>query len=216
MSNYSSSKRLQNDIASHEENSDRHISPDMYYVVSIRLGATVLEDANINTFVKNMLKTRKTHRALVAYVYENEIHLLFSSVEGREHYAKGSHHAVCSEYASLLAMEFECMVDVKITELESRTLILIYFQTKVYDNAKKSAQKLSNGNITKKEISQFTFGETIPALRDRCGVIWDKIPPGTRFGTFYKYECEPKEKFIVISEFINPQDMDKYTSYFFE
>ena len=217
MSKYSSSKRLQNDIAPPEETSDRHISHDMYYIVTIELSEEPKSTAIVSGMVKGWLMTRKEHQALVAYVYRNEIYLVFSSVEDTGHYLKGSHQALCSEYASLAALQFGCKVNVKIIEIESRTRILIYFQTKIFENAKKSALGLSKNSITKKQIGQLTLGEIIQALRDRASVVWDKISPAERFGMLYKYLIVgDKEKFVTMAEMINIQEMDKYTSYFFE
>jgi hypothetical protein len=212
MSTLSSSKRIQNDIASHEENSDRRIPSDLYYVIVIEVSS----DCDVLAVVKGWLKDRPFHSALVAYVYHHEIYLLFSSVEDKEHYLKGSHQALCSEYASLATLEFEGKTNVKIVELESRTKVLIYFQTKVFENSKRSAQSLSKNTISKKEICQLTFGEIVSALQDRASVAWDKIPLVDRFGMFYKYVLRgEKERFSVLSEHINLQDLEKYTTYFF-
>lgn len=217
MSRFSSSKRLQNDIATHEENSDRRIVSDMYYIIFIELSDEQKNTSDTSSVVKTWLATRNEHRALAAYVYKNELYLLFSSVEGKEHYLKGSHQALCSEYASIATLQFGCKVSVRIIEIESRTRILVYFQTKIFENTKKSVICLSKNSITKKEVSQLTLGEVVQILQERSSVIWDKISPTERFGIFYKYSIESgKEKFITMSEMINIQDMDKYTSYFFE
>jgi hypothetical protein len=214
MSGYSSSKRVQNDISACEENSDRRIPADKYYIVFIELVGT---DSLTNT-VKTFLKNRDEHRALAVYVYENQAHLLFSSVEEGDHYLRGSHHAICSEYASLVTLEHKCSSRVKIVELDSRTVILVYFQTKVFENAKKSAHLLSKNTITKKEINQLTFGEIIPLLKEKASVSWEKIAGGQRFGTFYKYliGSDHREKFITLTGLIDMQDIERYTGYFFE
>jgi len=217
MSNYSSAKRLQNDIAAREENSDRRIPSDMYYIVIVEIHDSKNLDDALAITAKKLLKTKKDHQALVAYIYRNELYLLFSSVEGREHYLKGSHQSICSEYASFVSIEFGCKTNVRIVEIESRTGILVYFQTKIFDNAKKSVLTASKNTITKKEISQFTLGELISALQQRAKVSWDSLVSGERFGTFYKYVVQDKkEKYILLTELINIQDTDKYISYFFE
>ena len=216
MSKFSSSRRLQNDIAVHEENSDHRIPPDMYYVLFIEISGDASAISVAHT-VKGWLKNKKEHQILVAYVYKNEIYLLFSSIEDGEHYLKGSHQALCSEYASLAAMEFHSKINVRIIELESRTKILVYFQTKIFENAKRSAQLLSKTTLSKKEINQLTFGEIITALQERASIKWDEILPGERFGTFYKYVVKDnKEKFSTLAEMIDMQDVSKYTSYLFE
>lgn len=217
MSGYSSSKRVQNDISVCEENSDRHIPSDKYYVVFIELEAPSTKTTLAST-VKMFLKTRNDHRALAVYVYKNEAHLLFSSVEEGDHYLRGSHHAICSEYASLVTLEHHCKSRVKIVEMDSRTVILVYFQTKVFENAKRSAYSLSKDTFTKKEVNQLTFGEIIPLLKERASVSWDTLPGGDRFGTFYKYivGTDGKEKFMTLTGMIDMQDPEKYTLYFFE
>jgi hypothetical protein len=216
MSKISSSKRLQNDIAVHEENSDRRIPSDMYYVLLVEI-ADEVSGNSVSNVVKGWLKNKKEHPILVAYVYRNSIGLLFSSVEDREHYLKGSHQALCSEYASLAAIEFQTKINVRIIELESRTKILVYFQTKVFENSKRSAQLLSKTTLSKKEINQLTFGEIINALEERASVKWDEISAGERFGTFYKYVArDGKEKFSTLAEPIDMQEIGKYTSYLFE
>lgn len=210
MSSFSSSKRLLNDIALCEENSDRKIPSEMYYVVYIQ----VEEEKDVTPTAKNILKIEN---ALIAYVYQNEIYLLFSSVEKQEHNLKGSHQRLCSKYASKISMETMSPTLVKIVELESRTMVTIYFQTKIFENAKRSAHALSNNKITKKEINQFTFGEIVPLLEKRAEVVWTNVPSNERFGTFYKYVKTAKsEKFVTIAELINIKDFEKYTSYFFD
>lgn len=210
MSSFSSSKRLLNDIALCEENSDRKIPSEKYYVVHIKIE----KDQDVTSIAKTILKTEN---ALAAYVYQNEIYLLFSSVEKKGHNLGGSHQKICSDYASKISIETTSPTMVKIVELESRTMIMIYFQTKVFENAKRSALCLSKNKITKKEINQFTFSEIIPLLESRSTVVWANVSPNYRFGTFYKYVKTSKtEKFVTIAELINMKDLEKYSSYFFE
>jgi hypothetical protein len=205
-----------NDVVLYEENSDRKIPSDSYYVV-------VLKALNLTTdltdFTKMMLKKKYVDQEFTlvcAYVYLNECHILFSSVEDRSHEFGGSQQAICSDYVSTCVMHTSDKIICNIVEFESRSKIIVYFQTKVFENTKKSVVRLSKVSISKKESNNLTKAELVKALEERAAIKWDNTPSSDRYGTFYKYvTIKNQGKYITISEPIDGQSMDKFTSYFF-
>jgi len=212
----SSLQRLSNDMLLCEHNSDHKVKPENYYVVRIEL----LDDSgDLTEFAKKDIIAKHTmgEAIMCAYVYYNTAYILYSSTDTKPHYLSGSHHELCSHYASNSTMFTGYRSRCSIIEFESRTKILVYFQTKVFENMKKSIIYLSNVSIDKKEVEMLTQKELIAALEKRAAVKWEEASTGERFGTFYKFHVLPNgsKKFSTISELFDAKNMDKYTSYLF-
>lgn len=209
----SSSKRLQNDIENYESSSDKKIASNMYYIVYVRLE----NEREGPSLVKKLIKTKfdNDEMPLVAYTYSNDVYFLFSSLENsKEHFMNGSHHKICSYYASTIARERDMNVSCSIIELDSRTKILIYFQTKVYENARKTTIKLLKG---KSDLEKMSFFELMDILKTKS-INWDDLTANEKFGVFYKYLVSDsgKGKLSTLSELFDLRNKDKYTSYLFE
>ena len=134
------------------------------------------------------------------------------------HLFNGSHHAICSYFASAAALAKKTMVQVSIVELESRTRVMVYFQTKTHQASQECMIELSDGRITAKNIGSLTHTECVELLKKKFKVEWDEICAKKRFGTFYKYivVSEDEETYQGLSEMINLQNIERYSSYFFE
>jgi len=205
----SSAKALQNKVSSIEEESDRKIPRDFYYIVWLRT------DKPVSDLIKKLIKKNyeNDNLPLIIYSYASEFCLLFSSLENEEHFMKGSHQKICSYFASLASRLLDTLVICSIVEFDSKPKILIYFQTKIYENAKKSVLENSNGKIATKDIQNGTLYESIEILKSNS-IFWEKIEPHKRFGTIYKYKTDTK-KLSALSELMDVRNMDKYTSYYF-
>ncbi len=149
----SSTKSLQNDILSYESASDKKIVPEMYYIISLRIGDS--EDGVVKqaekckngsiSLIKKLIKKSfgEDGTPLVAYSYGCTIYFLFSSLDiSKQHFMDGSHHKICSFYASTLSREYDISVTCSIVELDTRTKVIVYFQTKVYENTRETIIKL--------------------------------------------------------------------------
>lgn len=199
----SSSQRIKNDVNSHEVSSDKYISNECYYVVRIELEKEV---DTLEKFVKNLLKTHPSH-PILGWCQKSTCTFLFSSVD-EEHYMKGSHHSIISEFVSLFCLEYESKAKSRIIELESRTRVLVYFQTKIVENENSEMMKYS---IKQKDIDSLTRTELVEKLKEK-NTNWETIPSAEKFGTFFKYSSG---KFLVMSEAMITLDNPVYTSYFF-
>lgn len=230
----SSTRRLQNDVIQYEDSSDRKILSNLYYVVKIVL--TPYRDLTrdiekISTtdvaklLAKNLSRSKfgSDGKPLAVYCYEAEVFVLFSSLDGVvEHNLKGSHHSICSFYASLVARENPKLeVVCSIVEMDSRTKVLIYFQTKIHENVKRAVIALSGEKLNRKDIEHLTLNETLDLLAKKVGAganAWNDAPPATKFGIFYKsvVTSEGKEKFSILSEKIDLGTMEKCVGYLFD
>lgn len=210
----SSSKKLQHNILSYETSSDRKIAYNMYYIISIEL------ERESSSLIKKLIRKvyEEDGMPLICYLYANNVYLLFSSLENPDtnHFLGGSHHKLCSYFSSTISREKDMNVTCSIIEMDSRTKVLIYFQTKVYENTKRTVEKLLKGKVNKKEFENLSMFESLELLKTNS-INWQSIPSIERFGTFYKYvEGEGgKGKLSTLSELFDVRDMEKYNAYFF-
>lgn len=213
----SSSKRLQNDVLNYESASDRKIEKNMYYIVCILLENKTSGPPLIKKLIKQNFEG--DNLPLVGYIYFDYIYLLFSSLEDTdgEHFNDGSHHKICSYFSSTIARSQNMNVKCSIVELDSRMKVLVYFQTKIYENAKESIFSLL-GNVKKKEFDTLSMFEMIERLKKKS-ISWDDIPSIERFGTFYKYvpslDSKNGGKLSTLSELLDIREIEKYNSYLF-
>lgn len=228
----SSAKKLQNDVTQYEIDSDRKINAETYYIVHLKISNGDGEDKSedISMFetsleiVKNYI--RKTYEGdenpLVAYVHENSVYLLFSSVEsGTEHFRHGSHHRICSFFASSVSRSTDVDVDCSIVEFDSRTKILVYFQMKIYENTRRKAMELVNpkdspGVSSSPDMSEISIGEILETMSQPAQKKWAKLKQPDKHGSFYKYKKQDgKHKLVALSELIDLRQTGKYMDYFF-
>lgn len=211
----SSAKALQNKVTSIEEESDRKISHDVYYIVWIKTQQPELAKI-VKKLIKKLIKKEYETDGfpLLIYSYGTDMCILFSSLETGEHFMKGSHQKICSYFASIVSRLIDSLVICSIVEFDSRPKILIYFQTKIYENAQKSVLDMSEGKLTHKNIQIGTLYEAVELLKQHS-IFWEKLIPHKRFGTLYKYQNTDKKKLITLSELIDVRFMEKYNSYFF-
>lgn len=203
----SSSKRICNDIANYEKLSDKFVNKASYYIVRLLINNYKDTSDLVDMFVQ---KTYGDDVLLAVYSYKSELYLLFSPLENSEHYLDGSHQMLCSFYSSLISKTKGVDVKCSIIEINSKTEIIIYFQSKVYENIKRTLVELSG--LKKKDVENKTLEENISYLKSKK-VFWDAIPPHQRFGRFYKSK---NGKLTTWSEFIDMNNVEKYNSYFFD
>ena len=215
----SASRKIQNDIQALYSQSDRLIDPSHHYIVRVEYENPKIDATGISKHFTGGLDGLPT-RPLVVYAHRNIAHLLFSAVDsesGESHQYGGSHHTVCSKYCSMATLDANSRAICSILEFDSRSKVIIYFQTKIQEAIDYAVISNSSGNITKKNVNQHTFAECVDILKKKAGVEWSKLTPHSRFGAAYKRVTTDagEEKYSVLSEQVNLQDMDRYISYFF-
>lgn len=201
-----------------EEESDRYISCEMYYIIKIQCETANTQAAEKRG--KNFLTRNTAHQPLVSYIFKTEtsaeIVLVYSCLEeGEEHWHGGRHSTVISYYASLLGKELGVDVKVNIVEFETRTQVLTYFSWLVHENSRVSMVLSSANELSATDIRNHTYQELLERLK-AVGVDWKSFPPSERYGTFYKLK-KRKGKVVIasISEAFDARDTRKYSAFMF-
>lgn len=213
MSLISSAAKLHNDVLQYELSSERKIPPSSYYVVKIK-GDTIKD-------TKKMAKreiSRKLEGAsspLTVYVFQNEIYIVFSSLDNGEHYLDGRHHAIISNFVCRYIKKYGCDVECSIVEFDSRIKVLVYFQTKIYEGTKRVVSKSLGLKDPTKEIMDMPMVEAVELLKKQDPpVVWEDIPKHDRYGTFYKIGGRLGE-YSVFREKINSENIELFRKYLF-
>lgn len=215
MATLSSFQRIINDVNVIQDSSDHKVKNENYFIVKIELHN---KDVDMTDFVKKDLIAKHILNTSVicGYVYRNTAYIIYSSIENAHHYLNGSHHAICSHYASNAAINTRSQAICSIIEFESRTKLLVYFQIKIFENTKDFIYRVSNNNIVNNDIIELTQDELIQKL-EKLNIFWDQISSSEKYGSFYKFYVENgTKKFLTLSERWDSKNMDKYKTYFFE
>lgn len=214
-------------MAECEQNSDRRIDPNFYYIVRISLFEPK-GDATAVDIAKSIIT--QTDTILVTYVSitdPGEIYFLFSSVDTtKPHFLNGSHHALCSKYAAEIALEHSLAVKVSIVEFDSKPTIVSYFHSKVYEHFQRYVSVVAPGksldgmSIAEMEILVAKkLDRSKEKKKSKKGNVDDntEATPKEKFGVFYKkvLGSNNKPKFVTLSEPIDMRDLAKYDQFFF-
>lgn len=206
----SSARRLKNVVSGYEKDSDRLIDASLYYIVNITIDD---ESFDATQLCKKLAYLQNHEYPLVSYVYKNDVFLLFSSTDDKEHQFNGSHQMICSEYASISTLETKIKAKCTIVEMDTRTKVVIYFQTKIYENLCRYIQSLSV-DISRKDLENYTLKEIENKLMETLSIDISKVESERKYGGFYKY-LHDKGKFHTLSNIINLQTMETFINYFF-
>jgi hypothetical protein len=205
-------KRIRQEISAIEDDSDAKVSPSAYYVVKITYRPREGSDLSKLALIKKLLVERESvDGPLVIYseisTADVILHILFPP-KTQEIYLKGSYQAICSEYASTVALLTGGPVLVNVTELDSQTKVLVFFQTKIVSSMIRSAM-VNGSKLTEAQLQDLTFAEqaaTVPT--------WESLPPDRRFGSFYRLDAI-SSKLKSLSELFDVNDLGKYSKYIF-
>ncbi len=224
----SAAQKIQNDMTDYESKSDHKVATDKYFIVKIEC---LNDSVDLTEFVKKDLRAKNLLRTSIicGYVYYNVAYILYSSVDVADvHFLNGSHQELCSHYASNSAMYNHSQTRCSLVEFDSRTKVLIYFQTKIYENMKTSLTYHSDGFVTATEATNLSFQEAIDKFNSgvnigtTTSVEWENLEPYERYGSFYKLVNTPistsagaDKKFVILSEPFDSHGLNKYTSYLF-
>lgn len=211
-------KRLRNEMRMLEDESDRYIPFDLYYIVKIQCETSNTQAAE--KWGKNFLTRNPSHQPLVSYIFKTEssveIVLVYSCLEeSEEHWNDGSHSEIVSHYSSLLSRELRSKVNVKIVEFETRTHVLTYLSWLIHENSRVSMVLSSANEVTASDIRSHTHQELLEKL-DSVGVDWEAFEPSEKYGTFYKLK-KRKGKVVIasMSEAFDARDTRKYSAFVF-
>jgi len=181
-------RKLQNEIALYEENSDRKIPSESYYVVVVAIdGMTGKKTDALTKYAEEILTVVEGSSPTLIYVYPPSIYYLYSSVDEKsEHVHGGSHHGICSEFSSIASIITGIPSLTYLVELETKSQVVAYFCLKSFENTRNSIVVLSKEKVTRKDVTQYTLGESIELFDKKSGSNWDKISSKERFGVFIK------------------------------
>jgi hypothetical protein len=216
----SSAIKLHNDVLSYEKQSDKFIPSDSYYVIKIHINSSEITKKEIKVILKEEASNKFDEESpLAAYMFQNDLYILFSSLEDKSHYLKGSHQKICSTMVSKYALKYKCDIECSIIELDARIKVLVYFQTKIYEASKFYAWQLLKKTKTEQEVKDLTFGEIEDALaKSKQSIKWEEIDSFEKYGIFYKYvksRDSSKLKYSFLSELVNSENIEKFRKYLF-
>jgi tRNA(His) 5'-end guanylyltransferase len=219
-------QKLQNNIVECEEMSDKKIPLSSYYLVIINIfqdnisSNSNLSEVQKDTYIQNgkeLLKQTKKDQInlpIIAYIYSNQIYILYSCLENGSHNFNGSQQQICSYFTSIFTLKYKCFVSTKIVEFDSKIKISAYFKYRMFENTKETIRKLSKGTITEKNIKNLTLDELIQILKNTYHINWSEIKDCEKYGIFYKYE---NKKFVSKSGIIDfNNNLGQYNEYFFD
>lgn len=210
MASTSNIKKLTNEMSLFEEQSDRYIPGDKYYVINIT--------CDTKDSLRKISQTLLTHelQPLVSYLFGSSISLVYSSVgDGQAHNLSGSHHKIISVFCSEITLELGCSVRCSIVEFDSRTQVTSYFLWKVHNNSMLCLISKSKKKISVSDTKNKTFTELLETLNSN-GVVWQNIPKEDRYGTFFKLRRKKTVTVVTFSEASDAREMKKYSSFIFE
>ncbi|HMP28085.1 MAG TPA: hypothetical protein PKD85_00710, partial [Saprospiraceae bacterium] len=153
----SSAIKLHNDVLSYEKLSDKFVPPESYYVIKLHINSTTITKKAAKIILKEEAGNKfDCETPLAAYMFQNDLYILFSSLEDKEHYLKGSHQKICSNMVSKYALKYKCDIECSVIELDARIKVLVYFQTKIYEGSKYYAWQLLKKTKSEQEVNDLT------------------------------------------------------------
>lgn len=206
------SKRLQNELALDEENSDRKVPSEKYYVLVVSLDASTPKQT-IEECATTLVAVNSTVTPSITYIYGSTIYYLYSAVdEKREHLLGGSHQRLCSEFSSVASLISSCLTTTHIVELETRSRVIAYFCLKSFENVRHSLVSLSKGKVSKKDVAQYTLQECIDMFDKKSGLIWGTLSARDRYGLFIRGVGKDAKRSSIALDF---KDVDTLNTFLF-
>ena len=212
---WSSVKRLTSEMEALENESNRFVWSEDYYVVRVQLENNV---DSMENFAKDMLCS--SPQPIAVYYCPDEVVLIFSCMsEGNSHQFNGDHHRIVSKYATLFARAPVGNVNnisVKIVEFETQTQIVTYMGWIVFQASQRAMKRLSRGKITDNLLYFRTERELQDMLREKVNVVWNEVEPSERYGTFIRLRCKG-DKIVTskLSEFFDAREYKRYVDFIF-
>lgn len=208
-------KKLQNEIVLYEDESDRKVPNESYYVLVVAVeGMTGKKIDTLIKYAEEVLTVVEGSSPTLIYVYPPYVYYLYSSVDDKsEHVHGGSHQAICSEFSSIMSIiSGGVPSSTQLIELETKSKVMAYFCFKNFEHTRNSIVALSKEKVTRKDVAQYTLSESIELFDKKSGSNWDKISPKERFGVFIKGK-ESSRKYS--SNSLDFKDIDALMSFLF-
>ena len=219
---WSSVKRLTSKMEALENESNRFVRFEDYYVVRVQLENTgtcgTCTCDSIKNFAEDMLCS--SPQPIAVYHCSDEVALIFSCMsEGNSHQFNGDHHRIISKYATLFArapVSNVKNINVKIIEFETQTQVITYMGWIVFQTSQRAMKRLSGGKITDNLLYFRTERELRDKLRDEANVVWNAVEPSERYGTFIRLRRK-HNKIITskLSEFFDAREYKRYVDFIF-
>ena len=214
---WSSVKRLTSEMEALENESNRFVRSEDYYVVRVQLENNA---DSIENFAEYMLCS--SPQPIAVYHCPDEVALIFSCMSEDNpsggHQFNGDHHRIISKYATLFARANENVknINVKIVEFETQTQIITYMGWVVFQTSQRAMKRLSGGKITDNLLYFRTERELRDKLCDEVNVVWNTVEPSERYGTFIRLRRK-RNKIITskLSEFFDARENKRYVDFIF-
>ncbi len=231
--------RLQNSLNDSNIQLSRYIDKSNYFILCATFATNAENDIEyIKSLSKNILEGKyidtldvlNTQPPLSIYSYTNGIIMLFSNMPNSSHFYNGSHQHIISYFSSRMSLLFNKIVNCTILEFSTRTKLLIFFHTLIFQHQidfliQALKQQLNDkGKLIKNNmpiIDHFLLDKLIldDAIEYYGRENWESLHKHIKFGVFIKLKKQPSKthQFQIISEFFDMnKNYEKYETFFFE
>jgi len=224
---WSSAKRLSNEMLALENINSNYVSHDKFYMIKISYTQDIPDLIDVMLLAQELLWTEP--QPCCVYVSTYGIILIFPCLlEGEEHNMNGKHNSLISKYAIKMYQIVtentesqpyyldEC-INIKIVECITQTQVVAYIAWIMLSTAQRTMQLLSNGKITDNLLSFKTNTELTDILEKECNIEWNKISNNDKYGSLLRVNKENmKTPYEEMSGPIDAREMYKYNKFIFE
>lgn len=219
----SNTKRIINELCTLETESAAIIPRDSYYILKIRIEASKkIKESYLSDVAEKLLLTDPNPSSV--YYSNGLLLLIFPATEDTEdendtvtHQLEGNHDLIVSKYCMLLSKLLPTdNISVQIIHLLSKTKVFSYLSYIIFTEYQNMIVKLSEGEITVKELNFRTDNELKNILLTKHKVDLDKIPAEHKYGVVMNVKrVKNKVNYTRMSEAFDARDTKKYISFIF-
>jgi len=201
---FSSIQTLSGELNKIKQDSDRYIHHTHNYIVAVHAKST---DVDLKPIAKEALYKNQNHIPVAVYCSPQLAFLMFSCVS-TEHYLKGSHQSIISEYCAVFSKAGDVMCN--IIETNSKTKLVFYVMFSMFSRFTRMMMEGSGGKLTEADIHQMTINE-VKKVYIANGLVWMKKNPALRYGEIFK--LKESQGTQVISSFAAKPDFRQYQKF---
>lgn len=206
---------ISNEMKILENESDRIIDPEHFYIVRISLSGDEISFSLMKKWGLRCFK-QKAYSPSSIYIYSSTLFLIFPCcVEDEEHCLGGSHHSIVSYFTRKISTycSHAISISTSIIEFESKIKVLTYLSHCVYSNNVSYISTLLKSYDDSFNIGSKTRNELLDLLKEK-GCVWEEKDNIEKYGIFFRLNIK-KGKNVVssLSELVDWRDNSKYLTF---
>lgn len=214
----SNTKSIINELCTLETESAAIIPKDYYYALKIKTASP--KTISLKEIAENLLLTDPAPSSI--YYSKDSLFIIFPAAQEAEdesivitHQLEGNHNLIVSKYCMMLSKLLpNSDISVQIVHLPSKTKVFSYMSYIVFAEYQNTIIKLSQGDITPKELKFRTDNELKHILLTKKGLNMDNIPTEQKYGVFMRVKrTKNKVSYLTMSEPFDARDTKKYISF---